>query len=104
VSFALPDGADAGPIFLAEISGPGINKKNKLGLWALNSTGTLERLARTGEEVPGNSSSKILSKIVLLNPLPPSQGSSRSFNDARRVAYLATFTDRTQAIEVVRVP
>jgi hypothetical protein len=104
VSFALPSGADAGVIFLAQISGTGVTNKNNLGLWAQDSTGELVLIARTGAAVPGASDGKVLSKLALLNPLPPAQGSERSYNDARRIAYLATFTDRSQAIEVARIP
>jgi len=104
VSFALPSGEDSGPIFVAEVSGPGVTKKNNLGLWAQDSTGNLILLARTGSSVPDGPSGKTLSRLTLLNPLPPTQGSARSFNDTRRITYLATFTDSTQAIIVVRVP
>jgi hypothetical protein len=104
VSYALPPGEDAGPIFLAQLSGLGVTKKNNLGLWARGSDGALVLLARTGNSMMVNGSPKTPTKLVLLNALPPVQGSGRSFNETLRVAFLATFTDGTQAIQIVRVP
>jgi hypothetical protein len=104
VSFALPQGENAGPIFLAQVAGFGITKKNNLGLWAHGSDGLLVMLARTGTSMLVNGSPKTPTKLVLLNALPPVQGSGRSFNETLRVAFLATFTDGTQAIQIVRVP
>jgi hypothetical protein len=81
-----------------------VTKKNKLGLWTVDSTGAFVLLARTGQAIPDSASSKVVSKLALLNALPPTQGTARSYNDNGFVAYLATFTDGTQAIQVVRVP
>jgi hypothetical protein len=104
VSFALPGQQDGGPIILAQVAGAGVTKKNNLGVWAQASDGSLVLVARTGTPITVNGSSKTPSKLVLLNALPPVQGSGRSFNEAHRVAFLATFTDGSQAIQVVRVP
>jgi hypothetical protein len=104
VSFALPAGQDAGPIFLAQVAGLGVTKKNNLGLWARGSDGVLVLLARTGDSMMVNGISKTPTKLALLNALTPVQGSGRSFNDTLRVAFLATFTDGTQAIQILRVP
>jgi len=103
-SFALPSGPDAGPIFLASLSGSGVNATNNLGLWARASDGTLMLLARTGNPAPAGDHTDVLYKMNLLGALPPAQGSARSYNGARRVAFLATFKNGTQAIEVVRIP
>jgi hypothetical protein len=104
VSFALPDGSESGVIVLAEVTGAGVSKKNKLGLWAQDETGNLVFIARAGSAIPGGDASKIVSKLAVLNALPPAQGSSRSYNDERSIAFLATFTDRSQAIQLVRLP
>jgi hypothetical protein len=104
VSFALPHGENAGPIFLAQVAGLGVTKNNNLGLWAHDSDGSLLMLARTGTIMMVNGTPKTPTKLVLLNALPPVQGSGRSFNDTLRVAFLATFTDGSQAIQIVRVP
>jgi hypothetical protein len=104
VSFALPEGEDAGPIFLAQVAGPGVTRKNNLGLWARASDGALVLLARTGDSILIDGAPKTPTKLTLLNALPPVQGSGRSFNDALRVAFLATFTDATQAVYIVRIP
>lgn len=104
VSYALPQSASSAPLFLATVTGPGVTKKNNLGLWTLNPDGTPLLLARTGQPVPGLNGSKLISKLTLLNALPPVHGSARSFNASRSVSYLITFTDGTQAIQVQRLP
>ncbi|RYD64385.1 MAG: hypothetical protein EOP84_32780, partial [Verrucomicrobiaceae bacterium] len=102
INFALPSGDTAGPIILAEIGGSGVARKSNLGLWARNSSGTLTLLARAGFPLSVNGVPMVVSKLALLNPLPPVHGSTRSFNDAGRVVYLATFKDGTQAIMTAR--
>lgn len=99
VSFALPSSPGSGPIFLAQIAGSGVTAKNNLGLFAKASDGSIVMIARTGVSFMG----KIPTKLVLLNALPPVQGSGRSFDDSQRVAFLATFAG-SQSIEVIRVP
>lgn len=100
VSFALPSSPGSGPIFLAQIAGSGVTAKNNLGLFAKASDGSIVMIARTGVSFMG----KTPTKLVLLNALPPVQGSGRSFDDTQRVAFLATYTNRSQSIEVIRVP
>ncbi|MHA3775157.1 DUF7453 family protein [Verrucomicrobiota bacterium sgz303538] len=104
MSYALPPSANSAPLFLATVTGSGVTKKNNLGLWTQNSDGTPLLLARTGQPAPGVSPSKIISKLTLLNAIPPVHGSARSFNASRTIAYLVTFTDGTQAIQVQRLP
>jgi hypothetical protein len=104
VSYALPEGTNSEPIFLATFTGPGVTKKNNLGLWTRKSDGSYLMIARTGQPATGLTSAKVIKKLTLLNALPPVPGSARSFNAARSVAYLATFTDGTQAVQVQRLP
>lgn len=104
VSFALPAGENSGPIFLAQIAGSGVTKKNNLGLWAHASDGSLVLLARTGQTLKVMGVPKTPTKLTLLNALPPVQGSGRSFNEVQRIAFLATFTDGSQAIQIMRIP
>ncbi|MGV3532811.1 MAG: DUF7453 family protein, partial [Chthoniobacteraceae bacterium] len=103
-SYALPEGETARPLLLATIAGSSVTKKNNLGLWSQNADGTLRLLARTGFPIPGSSNPRLLSRMTLLNALTPVQGSARSFNASRSIAYLATFQDGSQAIQVQRLP
>jgi hypothetical protein len=81
-----------------------VNKKNDEGLWAQTTDGRLILLARTGQQMLVGSTPRIVAKLDLLNGLPPVQGSGRSYNDDQRIAFLATFTDGSQAIQVTNVP
>lgn len=101
-SLALPGGAGAGVIFLAETGGGDTTAKNKLALWAVDSHGALRRLLRTGATLtPGGSP---LTGITLLNAVPGAFGAARSYNSAGAVALLATFADKTQTLLRVDIP
>ena len=102
ISHALPGGPGAGVIFLAETSGGDTNAKNKLGLWAVDSHGTLRRLLRTAE--PRGPSGAAPTTLTLLNAAPGVFGTSRSFNSTGSIALLASFADKSQALLRVEVP
>jgi hypothetical protein len=114
-----PDGA--GLIFTAEMAGKDENNKpftaaNKLGLWAEESTtpGKLRLLRRGGQIIqvldpapsvpPPGFIAKTLASFRLLDALPGSFGSRRSYSSNGSVAVLATFTDKSQALLRVDVP
>jgi hypothetical protein len=103
-SFALPSGDDRGPLLLAELGGPGVTKKNRTALYARGAGGAWLKLARTGEPLALGGGARPLTRLALLNALPPVPGSARSFDDAGRVAALATFAGGQQAIVIFRVP
>ncbi len=102
VSHALPGGPSAGVVFLAETSGGDTNAKNRLGLWAVDSLGTLRRLLRTSE--PRGPSGSALTAMTLLNAAPGVFGTSRSFNSTGSIALLASFADKSQALLRVEIP
>jgi hypothetical protein len=52
----------------------------------------------------GGGLSKTLKTFSLLKATAGSTGATRSFNGAGEVVWLATFTDRTEAIMVTKVP
>ena len=89
-----------GVIFLATLNastGAGVNTKNNLGIWAVDSTGTMQLIVRTGDTVDvGNG---VIKTITGLTFLTPETGQTRNFSQANGdIAYLATFSDRTSAI------
>lgn len=99
---ALPDGLDAGAIFLGETTGGDTTAANKLGLWAIDSHGTLRRILRTGATLaPGGSP---LRAITLLTAIPGSYGTTRSYNSSGSIGILATHLDGTQSLLRVDVP
>ena len=99
---ALPDGPGAGVIFLAETSGGDTTAQNKLGLWAVDSHGTLRRLLRTADRLTTGGSP--IRSLTLLNAIPGSYGVTRSFNAAGSIALLAVFADSTQSLLRVDIP
>ncbi|MGV3532493.1 MAG: DUF7453 family protein [Chthoniobacteraceae bacterium] len=101
LSMALPGGNGGGPIFLAKLSGKGVNGKNNLGVWGVNSSGTeIRQIIRTGEQF----GSRAVAKIAVLQPARGSFGAARSYNASGVVSFLVTFTDKTQAIVNLAAP
>lgn len=103
-SFALPDGAGAGAIFIAELSGSAVNSSNKLGLCAVDSTGLPRLLLRTGASVSLPNGTKTVKSFTALNALPGSFGARRSYNATGSVAVQATFTDKSQSLIRLDIP
>jgi hypothetical protein len=99
-SMALPDGPEAGPVFLAGLAGPGVSTKNNIGLWALDSTGVLRRLVRTGDVVDG----KPVIGINALAAVPGALGTSRGFNARGAVVVRLLFAKGAQSIVRIDVP
>jgi hypothetical protein len=97
---ALSGGTDGAPIFLATLSGGGINGKNNLGVWAVDSRGDVRRLLRTGDKL----GDQVVSKITLLNTVSTAFAAARSFNATGTIAALVTFTDKTQALLKIGIP
>lgn len=104
-NYALPDGPGAGVVFIAEATGKAVTGKNKIGLWADDSAQKVRLLLRADADVlvaPGVT--KKLSSFRLLDALPGSFGSRRSYNATGSVVVLATFADKTQALLRIDIP
>jgi hypothetical protein len=102
ITSALPSGPGAGPVFLAKTSGGDTNTENKLGLWAVDSQGTVRRLLRTGDALTSGGSP--ITSLKLLTAANGAFGVTRSFNGSGSVALVATFEDGTQALLRVDIP
>jgi hypothetical protein len=99
-AFALPGGANSGPIFVAKLSGAATGANN-VGLFALSSDGTtVRRLLRTGDKL----GLQTVKTITLLKTVPKDLGAARSFNSAGAVAVAIGFTDRTTALLAIGIP
>jgi hypothetical protein len=103
-NYALPDGS--GVVFTAEVTGKAVTAATKLGLWAEDTTtpGKVRLLLRGGQDVTTAAGTKKLATIKLLDSLPGSFGSRRSYNAAKSVAVLATFTDKSKTLLRVDIP
>ena len=99
---ALPDQGGAtnkgGVIFLGTLNAnaaAGVTTSNDLGIWAVDSTGALQLIARTGDVVNG----KTITGLAFLPAETTVNGQSRSFDQTNGdIVYLATFSDKSTAI------
>ena len=106
----MPDNGQ--PVFLAKVAaGPtqaglpsGIGATNNMGVWAVDATGAIRLLVRTGDTLLVHGGPKTVSLLSLLSAVTGSPGQARSYNDAGDLVFRATFTDHTQAILRLRLP
>jgi len=105
---SLAIAANRGPIFTATLfPGGGITKATANGAWAMDFKGELRLLVQAGVtqiDLSGTAGMKTVKSFTMLKALPGSVGVTRSFNDAQQVVWLATFTDKTQAIVTTEIP
>ena len=91
-----------GPVFTATLKNApdnhSVKQSNNQGLWAVDSAGHVQLLARTGSGVNG----KTLKTIGAFQYVVGSPMQARAAAAASSVIYLATFTDQSSAI--IRVP
>ncbi len=101
---SLAIAAGRGPIFSATLAASKAAPKGTTnGVWAEDFQHNLRLLFRTG--LPGAiTTGKTLKSFTLLNATVGSTGVTRSFNDNAQVTWLATFTDKSQAIVTTEVP
>jgi hypothetical protein len=108
-SLALPDGA-AGPAFIGKLLVPkagqpnpaGVAAANSTGVWAIDSSGTLQLIARTGDLFDGQ---RKITELTLLGNVPGSPSQRRSFSgDGRNIIYRVTLADGAQHIVGVLLP
>ena len=108
-SLALAAGG-RGPIFAATLvpNQTNVSKASASGVWAVDYAGDVRTLFRTGDSIdigpPGTPVVKKVKTFTLLKATPGNTGVTRSFNAAGQVVWLATFTDKTQAIMTTAVP
>ncbi len=95
-ALALPD--QNGVLLLATLNGDssaGINSTNNVGIWAVNSSGNLQLVVRTGQTVNG----KVITGLRFLPTLTQVQGQTRNFSQATgNLIYEAIFSDKTRGI------
>jgi len=108
-ALALPDEGGAtnqgGVILLATLAAnptAGVTTANNTGIWAVDNTGTLQLIVRTGDTLlPG----KTIATLSFLPSLPQLANQSRSFAPPNGdLAYLVTFSDKSTAIYNVVFP
>ena len=96
-----------GPIFTAMLTASAadsINGKNNLGLWAVDSTGTVQLLLRTGQTVTVDSKSETVKTFAALTLAAGSIGAASGYDNSGNIAVLATFGNGTQALLQLAAP
>lgn len=101
----LPDASTSGPVFTARLAidkAAQISAKNNVGLWAVDSNGTLRLLLRTGGSVSYAGQSHTVQRF---NALAPTGliGAANGYDDTH-VAVLVTCTDKSVALINLAVP
>jgi kumamolisin len=100
-SLGLPD--VGGAVFFATLQAGagGVTSANNTGIWAVDDTGTLQLIVRTGDVLTG----KTVTSLVFL-PSPASvTGATRSFSaQLGDLTYLVTFSDKSTAVFGVVFP
>jgi hypothetical protein len=101
--FGLPDGADAGPLFVAKLSGSDVSGANNRALHGVDSKGLLRELLRTGDELMiDGQPRKVKSFTVLAGGQPV--GGRREFTTAGSVVARVVFIDRTTGLVRITIP
>ncbi len=93
--FVLPD--QGGVVILGTLvnGAAGVLTSNNTGIWAVNTSGVLTQIIRTGDALTVNGSVKTVSALAIFNAPPASTGQTRHFNNPGDLIYKATFTDST---------
>ena len=97
-SLALPNGAQSGPIFTAKTS------LRDRGLWAVDSTGALTELIRTGKSLTVSGTARTVESFVALSPLPGANGVASGYTDNQQVSAIVTFVGGGEMLVNVVVP
>jgi hypothetical protein len=102
-SMAVPGGAEAGPVVLGKVLGPGVNSFNNTGLWAVDSNGVFRQLLRTGPGALPQDPRSIRS-IATLAADAGAFGVGRSYNSTGSLAVKVVLSDGAQALLRLDVP
>jgi hypothetical protein len=106
-SLVLPNGPACSPIFVGKLAispAESVTKTSNLGLWALNGTGAMQLILRTGKTLTVDGLTKTVKSFTALKANLGSAGAGTGFDDARHVAALVKFTDGTQAVVRIGLP
>jgi hypothetical protein len=95
-------GTDRGPVFAASlVTGKGgVTASNDTGVWATDFLGRPRLLFREGDTING----KRLTAFNLLRSTASNIGVTRSLNDRFRIAWIATFSDKSTALMTTEMP
>jgi sugar lactone lactonase YvrE len=101
-SFAMPEAG--GEIILALVAGTNITSANNQGIWAMDQDRVLQLVVRKGDKIEVQGTKKTVTGLKLFLALPFVAGKERNYAENGDLAFLATFSDRTNAIMRVTFP
>ena len=87
--------------FRASLTGFGVTSSNNLGIWATDSNGALQLIARTGsplEVAPGEF--RTIGELAFVGITGNSDGRASGFNNLGQLVFWARFTDGSQGVFV----
>jgi hypothetical protein len=98
LALGLPDGAGAGPLWMARLSGPNVAARNNLALFALDAAGVKRRLLRNEDTLDVFGTMKTVATFTALAGGTYPVGGRRAYGTAGTVGVLVSFTDGTTAL------
>ena len=99
LSYALPDGAGAGPIFTAKLVSNNFSVDD-VGLWSADSANNVYLALREAQPLAG----KCVKVFTALPAVAGTTTQARSYNNQRQLVARVTYFDNTQAIVTIDVP
>jgi hypothetical protein len=106
-SLVFPDGPESGPIFTARLainSAENVTRQSSRGLWAVDSSGMLQLLLRTGDAVASGGSDRVVKSFSALRGASGLFGSARGYDHDQHVTVIAKFADGAHGIVTIAVP
>ncbi len=97
LSYALPEGAGAGPIFTAQLNSSNFDN---VGLWSADGSNNVYLALREGQPLAG----KCVKVFTALPVVAGTTTQARSYNNQRQLVARVTYFDNTQAIVTIEVP
>jgi hypothetical protein len=90
-------------LITAKLTGPGVDATNNSALWAIDSLGHFQLIARTGATLTIDGAKRVVKQVTLSMPYNQ-EAAAPAMNDAGQVAYQFTFTDGSIANMLATLP
>ena len=93
-------------VFLAALRprAGGVNRLNRIGLWAADQDGNVELLVRTGDLIQVGEAEEPIRLISVMRVTPGTRGSGRATSETGKVVCLAGLPRGKQAVIVIQMP
>jgi hypothetical protein len=93
--------ADNQIAFLGRLTGTGVTTANDVGIWATDSIGEIQLIAREGNQLEVNpGDTRTIKELMFFSGTGNADSRPSGFNDAGQLAYWARFTDNSEGLFV----